>query len=70
MPEHVSDETAAALPNPGVSAWLTLAFRAKLVPGENVLILGATGVPGKLAVTIANFSEQAALLLKDEIKWY
>ncbi len=53
IPEGVDDETAAALPNPGVSAWLTLAFRAKLVPGESVLILGATGVTGKLAVKIA-----------------
>src|SRR5271166_2692382 len=34
VPEGVDDETAAALPNPGVSAWLTLAFRAKLAPGE------------------------------------
>jgi NADPH2:quinone reductase len=53
LPEGLDDETAAALPNPGVSAWLTLAFRAKLVPGESVLILGATGVTGKLAVKIA-----------------
>ncbi len=53
VPPEVDDETAAALPNPGISAWLTLAFRAKLVPGENVLILGATGVTGKLAVQIA-----------------
>jgi NADPH:quinone reductase-like Zn-dependent oxidoreductase len=53
VPEGVDDETAAALPNPGVSAWLTLAFRAELVPGESVLILGATGVTGKLAVKIA-----------------
>jgi NADPH:quinone reductase-like Zn-dependent oxidoreductase len=53
VPQGVDDETAAALPNPGVSAWLTLAFRAKLVPGENVLILGATGVTGKLAVKVA-----------------
>src|SRR6266404_4447870 len=44
VPENVNDETAAALPNPGVSAWLSLAYRAKLVRGENVLILGATGV--------------------------
>jgi NADPH:quinone reductase-like Zn-dependent oxidoreductase len=44
---------AAALPNPGVSAWLTLKSRAKLAPGETVLILGATGVTGKLAVQIA-----------------
>jgi NADPH2:quinone reductase len=53
VPEKVNDETAAALPNPGVSAWLSLAYRAKLVRGENVLILGATGVTGKLAVKIA-----------------
>jgi NADPH:quinone reductase-like Zn-dependent oxidoreductase len=53
IPEGVSDEVAAALPNPGVSAWLSLAFRAKLAPGDNVLILGATGVTGKLATRIA-----------------
>ena len=53
VPDEVDDDTAAALPNPGVSAWLSLAFRAKLTPGENVLILGATGVTGKLAVKIA-----------------
>jgi len=53
IPENVDDETAAALPNPGVSAWLSLAYRAKLVRGENVLILGATGLTGKLAIRIA-----------------
>jgi len=53
VPQEVDDKTAAAMPNPGVSAWLTLAFRAKLVPGEKVLILGATGVTGKLAVKVA-----------------
>jgi len=53
VPDILSDEVAAALPNPGVSAWLTLTYRAKLVAGENVLILGATGVTGKLAVRIA-----------------
>jgi NADPH2:quinone reductase len=53
VPENVNDETAAALPNPGISAWLSLAYRAKLAHGENVLILGATGVTGKLAVKIA-----------------
>lgn len=53
VPKNVNDETAAALPNPGVSAWLSLAYRGKLVQGENVLILGATGMTGKLAVKIA-----------------
>jgi NADPH:quinone reductase-like Zn-dependent oxidoreductase len=53
VPENVNDETAAALPNPGISAWLSLAYRAKLLRGENVLVLGATGVTGRLAVQIA-----------------
>jgi NADPH2:quinone reductase len=53
VPENLDDEAAAALPNPGVSAWLSLTYRAKLVRGENVLVLGATGVTGKLAIQIA-----------------
>jgi NADPH:quinone reductase-like Zn-dependent oxidoreductase len=53
VPTGVDDDTAAALPNPGVSAWLSLTHRAKLAAGETVLILGATGVTGQLAVQIA-----------------
>jgi NADPH:quinone reductase-like Zn-dependent oxidoreductase len=53
LPEGLDDVTAAAVMNPSVSAWLTLAQRARLVRGETVLILGATGVTGKLAVQIA-----------------
>jgi NADPH:quinone reductase-like Zn-dependent oxidoreductase len=50
---RLDDATAAALPNPGVSAWLSLTHRAKLSAGETVLILGATGVTGQLAVQIS-----------------
>lgn len=53
VPDSLSDELAAALPNPGVSAWLALTFRAKLARGENVLVLGGTGVAGRLGVQIA-----------------
>jgi len=53
VPDALDDYTAAAIPNPGVSAWLSLEYRAKLVPGDNVLILGATGVTGRLAIKIA-----------------
>ncbi|MGB8662838.1 MAG: zinc-binding alcohol dehydrogenase family protein [Candidatus Acidiferrum sp.] len=53
VPDALDDATAAALPNPGVSALLTLQQRAKVAAGEKVLILGATGVTGKLAVQIA-----------------
>ncbi|MBV8550850.1 MAG: zinc-binding alcohol dehydrogenase family protein [Acidobacteriaceae bacterium] len=53
IPDDVDDETAAALFNPGMSAWLSLAWRAQLAPGETVLILGATGITGRLAIQIA-----------------
>lgn len=53
VPQGVDDVTAAALPNPALSSWLPLVWRAQLNCGETVLILGATGVAGKLAVQIA-----------------
>ena len=53
IPGDLDDATAAAIPNPGVSAWLSLKHIAKLAAGETVLILGATGVTGRLAVQIA-----------------
>src|SRR5271168_94395 len=53
VPSGLDDDCAAALPNPGVSAWLSIGVRARLAPGETVLILGATGVTGQLAVQIS-----------------
>jgi NADPH:quinone reductase-like Zn-dependent oxidoreductase len=53
IPEGVDDVTAAALPNPAMSSWLPFTWGVRLAPGETVLILGATGVAGKLAVQIA-----------------
>ena len=53
VPEGVSDAVAAALPNPGLSSWLPLIATARLTAGETVLVLGATGVAGQLAVQIA-----------------
>jgi len=53
VPEGVSDAVAAALPNPGLSSWLPLITTARLAVGETVLVLGATGVAGQLAVQIA-----------------
>jgi NADPH2:quinone reductase len=53
VPAELDDIAAAALPNPGVSAWLSLKHSAKLAAGETVLILGATGVTGRLATQIA-----------------
>jgi NADPH2:quinone reductase len=53
VPDGVDDLAAAALPNPALSSWLPLAYSARLKPGETVLVLGATGSAGKLAVQIA-----------------
>lgn len=53
VPDAVDDATAAALPNAAMSSWLALEQRAKFAAGETVLVMGATGVSGKLAVQIA-----------------
>src|ERR1700693_1169854 len=53
IPGNVNDDIAAAVVNPGLSAWGALVWRAQLAPGETVLILGATGVTGKLAIQMA-----------------
>jgi NADPH:quinone reductase-like Zn-dependent oxidoreductase len=53
LPENIDDVQAAAIANPGMSAWLSIKDRAGLVKGESVLILGATGVAGQLAIQVA-----------------
>jgi NADPH:quinone reductase-like Zn-dependent oxidoreductase len=53
LPDSLDDVTAAALAIPGVSSWAALKMRAKLVAGETVLVNGATGTAGRLAVQIA-----------------
>src|SRR5271170_3796333 len=53
LPEGLDDVTAAGIANPGMSSWVALTGRAKFTAGESVLILGATGVAGQLAVQIA-----------------
>lgn len=53
VPGGVDDASAAALPNAGVSAWFSLESAGRLQEGQSVLILGATGVTGALAVQLA-----------------
>lgn len=55
LPDNLDDITAAAMANPGMSAWAALVKRAGLAAGESVLINGATGSAGQLAVQIARF---------------
>lgn len=53
VPDGVDDAVAAAAANPAMSAWLALVWRAELTPGQTVLVLGATGVAGRMAVQLA-----------------
>lgn len=55
VPDSLDDVSAAAIANPGMSAWAALVERARLQPGETVLINGATGTAGRLAVQLAKF---------------
>ena len=52
-PGGVSDTTLAALVDPGFSAWAALKSRAHFAAGETVLVNGATGTAGMMAVQIA-----------------
>lgn len=53
LPDDLDDVTAAAIANPGMSSWAAYTQRARLKPGETVLVNGATGRSGRLAVQIA-----------------
>lgn len=53
LPDGLDDGLAVALGIAGLAGWLPLAWRARLQPGERVLVLGATGVVGRIAVQAA-----------------
>ena len=53
LPAGIDNVSAAALPNAVIGSAMGLRFRAGMKPGETVLINGATGFTGKIAVQIA-----------------
>jgi NADPH:quinone reductase-like Zn-dependent oxidoreductase len=53
IPEGVDDEIAAALPLAGLTAWQGLFVHGKLIAGQRVLIHGAAGGTGAIAVQLA-----------------
>ena len=53
LPDGVSDVDAAALGLSAVAAWMCLTDRGRLQPGETVLVLGAGGAVGQVAVSAA-----------------
>lgn len=53
LPDTADEVTVAAAVNPAMSSWVPLRRRAALQPGQRVLVLGATGSAGQMAVQIA-----------------
>ena len=53
LPAGLDPVRAATIANPGMSSWAALTERARFRAGESVLINGATGASGQLAVRIA-----------------
>jgi NADPH:quinone reductase-like Zn-dependent oxidoreductase len=50
---ELADSAAAAIGTSGIAAWMALTWRAQLQPGERVVVLGANGVVGQVAVAAA-----------------
>jgi NADPH:quinone reductase-like Zn-dependent oxidoreductase len=55
LPPNLDDAVGAALGNPGLATWGAMLGRAKLQPGEAVLVNGATGTAGKQAIQVAKY---------------
>ena len=53
LPDNVADELVAALGLSAIAAWMALTWRGQLRPGEQVLVLGAGGAVGQVAVQAA-----------------
>ena len=53
LPEGTDPVAVAAAMNPAMSSWIALRQRITFEPGQNVLVIGATGSAGQMAVQIA-----------------
>jgi NADPH:quinone reductase-like Zn-dependent oxidoreductase len=53
LPDDVDVAKVAAAMNPAMSAWVAFRRRVPLQPGQSVLVLGATGNAGRMAVQVA-----------------
>jgi NADPH2:quinone reductase len=53
LPETVDPAVAAALGIAGIAAWVPVAWKAKVGPEDRVLVLGASGTVGRIAVQAA-----------------
>ncbi|MHB8263560.1 MAG: quinone oxidoreductase family protein [Acidimicrobiales bacterium] len=54
VPDGLSDEVAASLGVPGIAAYLSLVDSAVFEEGDTVVVLGATGMVGRIAAQVAH----------------
>jgi NADPH:quinone reductase-like Zn-dependent oxidoreductase len=62
VPDDLDDVMAAAIANPGMSAWAAMMERAHLKSGETVLVNGAAGTSGRIAVQLAKYLGAAKVI--------
>jgi len=55
LPDEIDLSIAAAMPNAVAGSAMALRFRAEIQPGDTVLINGATGFTGQMAVQVAKY---------------
>jgi len=53
IPDGLADDQAAAVMNAAMSSWMAMRVRTQVQQGQTVLVLGATGASGRLAVPLA-----------------
>lgn len=53
VPDTLSDDHAAAIATAGLASWVALTRRARITEGDTVLVTGANGAAGRMALQVA-----------------
>jgi NADPH2:quinone reductase len=62
LPEGTDPVVAAAIGIAGIAAWVPVTWKAKVGPGDRVLVLGGTGAVGQIAAQAAKLRGADAVL--------
>jgi NADPH:quinone reductase-like Zn-dependent oxidoreductase len=70
VPDNLSSECAVAVATAGLASWIALSRRARLQSGETVLVIGATGSAGSMALQTARYFGASKVIAvgRDEAK--
>jgi len=71
LPDGVDSWVAAAPGTAGAAGWLPIIWRAKAGPEDVVLVLGATGTAGRIALQAARYAGAARIVAaeRDQGGW-